>query len=106
MTTLTVIRSFFIWLVHAMKQNSGKELCKRSIWLLQTVCYDLMLKCYARTFHRNSTEAKRTAPDEVRQAVFELKNTMRLMFSHLAGVKDQQAVHGFDEKKLDNNAFI
>ncbi|KAG0580584.1 hypothetical protein KC19_4G184500 [Ceratodon purpureus] len=42
-------------------------------------------------------KAKRTA-DEVRQAVFELKNALRL-FSQLAGVKDQQ-VHGFDEKKL------
>ncbi|KAG0578736.1 hypothetical protein KC19_4G046400 [Ceratodon purpureus] len=43
-------------------------------------------------------KAKRTA-DEVRQAVFELKNALRL-FSQLAGVKDQH-VHGFDEKKLD-----
>lgn len=43
-------------------------------------------------------KAKRTA-DEVRQAVFELKNALRL-FGQLAGVKDKQ-VHGFDEKKLD-----
>lgn len=43
-------------------------------------------------------KAKRTA-DEVRQAVFELKNALRL-FDQLAGVEDQK-VHGFDEKKLD-----
>lgn len=35
---------------------------------------------------------------QVRQAVSELKNALRL-FSQLAGVRGQQ-VHGFDEKKL------